>query len=57
MITIYVYLTYAGYEGFRKDQDQEKTKIPRVADEGWNFQKQLSGLVEKKNKEKEGKSP
>ena len=34
---------------------QEKTKIPRVADEGWNSQ--LSGPVEKKTKEKEEKSP
>ena len=36
-------------------KDQEKTKIPRVADEGWNSQ--LSGPVEKKNKEKEEESP
>ena len=39
-------------QGFRKDQDQEKTKIPRVTDEGWNSQKQLSGPVEQKKKEK-----
>ena len=32
---------------------KKKTKIPRVTDEGWNFQKQLlSGPVEKKKKEK-----
>ena len=27
---------------------KKKEKIPRVTDEGWNSQKQLSGLVEKK---------
>ena len=26
----------------------KKTKIPRITDEGWNSQKQLSGPVEKK---------
>ena len=29
---------------------KKKTKIPRVTDEGWNSQKQLSGPVEKKKK-------
>ena len=29
-----------------------KTKIPRITDEGWNSQKQLSDPVEKKKKEK-----
>ena len=48
-----VFLKYINYiEKFRKDQDQEKTTIPRVTDEGWNSQKQLSGPVEKKMKEK-----
>ena len=32
--------------------DNLKTKIPRVTDEGWNSQKQLSGPVEQKMKEK-----
>ena len=31
---------------------KKKTKIPRVTDEGWNSQKQLSGPVEQKKKEK-----
>ena len=30
----------------------KKTKIPRVTDEGWNAQKQLSVLVEKKKEVK-----
>ena len=33
-------------------QKMNKTKIPRVTDEGCNSQKQLSGLVEQKKKEK-----
>ena len=37
------------YEGFTEDQ---KTKTPRITDEGWNFQKQLSDPVEKKMKER-----
>ena len=37
-------------QGFTKEQDQEK--ITRVTDEGWNSQKQLSGPVEQKKKEK-----
>ena len=31
---------------------KKKEKIPRVSDEGWNSQKQLSGPVEQKKKEK-----
>ena len=37
-------------QGFTKEQDEEK--IPRVTDEGWNSQKQLSGPVEQKKEEK-----
>ena len=29
---------------------KKKAKIPRVIDEGWNLQKQLSGPVEKRNR-------
>ena len=29
---------------------KKKAKIPRVIDEGWNSQKQLSGPVEKRNR-------
>ena len=46
--------------GFTEDQDKEKTKTPRITDEGWNSQKQLSDPVEKKMKEgkkKEEKTP
>ena len=35
-------------QGFTEDQDKEKTKTPRITDEGWNSQKQLSDPVEKK---------
>ena len=35
-----------------EDQDKEKTKTPRITDERWNFQKQLSGPVENKMKER-----
>ena len=31
-------------------KDLEDKKIPRVTDEGWNSQKQLSGPVEKKKR-------
>ena len=37
--------------GFTEDQDKEKTKTPRITDEGWNSQKRLSDPVEKKMKE------
>ena len=41
-------------EGFTEDQDkdEEKTKTPRITNEGWNPQKQLSDPVEKKMKER-----
>ena len=39
------------YIGFTEDQDKEKTKTPRITDEGWNSQKRLSDPVEKKMKE------
>ena len=38
-------------QGFTEDQDKEKTKTPRITDEGWNSQKRLSDPVEKKMKE------
>ena len=31
---------------------KKKTKIPRVTDDEWNFQKQLSGPMEKKRRRK-----
>ena len=39
----------------QKIKIKKKTKIPRVTDERWNSQKQLSGLVEQKKKEKKRK--
>ena len=39
----------------QKIKIKKKTKIPRVTDEGWNSQKQLSGPVEQKKKEKKKK--
>ena len=47
---IYVYI----YDMHAKDSQKikKKTKIPRVTNEGWNSQKQLSGPVEQKKKEK-----
>ena len=48
-------------QGFTEDQDKEKTKTPRIADEGWNSQKRLSDPVEKmkerKRRKKEEKTP
>ena len=41
-----------GEPRIHKEQDQEKIKIPSVTDEGWNTQKQLSGPVEQRKKEK-----
>ena len=41
----------SGCQGFTEDQDKEKTKTPRITDEGWNSQKRLSDPVEKKMKE------
>ena len=40
-----------------KDQDQEKTMIPRVTDEGWNSQKQLSGPCSGAERERKEKTP
>ena len=45
---IYIYI----HIGFTKDPGSRKRKIPRVIDEGWSSQKQLSGPVEQKKKEK-----
>ena len=43
-------------QGFTENQDKEKTKTPRITDEGWNSLKRLSDLVEKKMiKGKEGR--
>ena len=43
---------HAYIEGLTEDQEEDKIKkkikIPRVTDEGWNSQKQLSGPVKKK---------
>ena len=43
----------------QKIKIKKKTKTPRIVDEGWNSQKQLSDPVEKKMKEgkKEEKTP
>ena len=37
------------FSNIKDSQKFKKTKTPRVTDEGWNFQKQLSGPVEKKS--------
>ena len=37
--------------GVQKIKIKKKTKTPRITDEGWNSQKQLSDPVEKKMKE------
>ena len=47
----------AVYKDSQKLKINKKTKIPRITDEGWNSQKQLSGPMEKKKKEKEEKTP
>ena len=47
----------AVYKDSQKLKINKKTKIPMVTDEGRNSQKQLSGPVEKKKKEKEEKTP
>ena len=39
-------------ESQQKIKIKKETKIPRVTDEGWNSQKQLSGPVEQKKIEK-----
>ena len=39
----------------QKIKIKKKTKTPRITDEGWNSQKQLSDPVEKKMKEDERK--
>ena len=44
-------ITYIRDIGFTEDQDK-KIKTPRITDEGWNSQKQLSDPVEKKMKER-----
>ena len=49
--TCYAYSVKEPCQGFTEDQDKEKTKTPRITDEGWNSQKQLSDPVEKKMKE------
>ena len=45
---------YIQGQGFTEDQNKikKKTKTPRITDEGWNSQKQLSDPVEKKMKER-----
>ena len=46
-----VYVKHLDLTKRAKDSQKiKKTKILRVADEGWNFQKQLSGPVEKKRR-------
>ena len=46
-----VYVKHLDFTQRAKDSQKiKKTKILRVADEGWNFQKQLSGPVEKKRR-------
>ena len=54
MILKWTYIIYCcpniACQGFKKDQNQVKTNIPRVTNEGWNSQKQLSGPVEQKKK-------
>ena len=46
-----MYTLYMVCQGFTEDQDKEKTKTPRITDEGWNSQKRLSDPVERKMKE------
>ena len=56
-IAVYIYseLNYVVHYNYYKDSQKikikKKTKTPRITDEGWNSQKQLSDLVEKKMKE------
>ena len=38
---------YNSYKYTVKDSQKTKKKSPRVTNEGWNSQKQLSGLIEK----------
>ena len=45
-----IHITYM--KESQKIKIKKKTKTPRITDEGWNSQKQLSGPVEKKKKEK-----
>ena len=47
-----VHQTLALAQRAKATQKIKKIKIPRVTDEGWNSQKELSGPVEKKRKEK-----
>ena len=45
--TVYTYV----HTDSQKIEIKKKTKTPRITDEGWNSQKQLSNPVEKKMKE------
>ena len=50
--SIYSKYTYHIHEPRKSLKDQEEDKDFQVTDEGWDFQKHLSGPVDQKNEEK-----